>query len=175
MKKSDTYAGEPEILALVHVVKRPIAVHYPGTDKSTLFGEAYQKSADTVHLLSYPDKGRNSPGHYDLLFYEGEEDKPTELLKVGSYVIIRTGKTVWCLGLVMNADNDGNEIEVKFIYSSRNKHNKFNFGNADPVWCPVENVVLVCESPVCDQKELYSFQDNTVNMVEQIMNSMKRQ
>ena len=68
MKKSDTHAGEPEILALVHVIKRPITVHYPGTDKSTLFGEAYQKSADTVHLLSYPDRGRNSPGHYDLLF-----------------------------------------------------------------------------------------------------------
>ena len=75
----------------------------------------------------------------------------------------------------MNADNDGNEIEVKFMYPSRNKRNKFNFGNADPMWCPVENVVLVCESPVCDQRELYSFQDNTINTVEQIMNSMKRQ
>ena len=42
MEKSDTYAGEPEILALVHVIKRPFAVHYPGTDKSTLFGETYQ-------------------------------------------------------------------------------------------------------------------------------------
>ena len=74
---------------------------------------------------------------------------------------------------MMNAHNGGNEIEVKFMYPSRNKRNKFNFGNADPVWCPVENVVLVCESPVCGQKELYSFQDNTINTFEQIMNSMK--
>ena len=123
-------------------------MHYPGTDKSTLFGEAYQKSADTVHFLSYPDKGRNSPGHYDLLFYENEEGKPTELPKVGSYVIIRKGKTVWCPGLVIIVDNDGNEIEVNFTYTSRNKRNKFNFGNADPVWRPVENVVFVCQSPV---------------------------
>ena len=50
----------------------------------------------------------------------------------------------------MNADNYGNEIEVKFMYPSRNKRNKFYFGNVDPVWCPVENVVLLCESPVCD-------------------------
>ena len=149
MEMSDTYAGEPEVLALVHVIKHPIAVHYLGTDKSTLFGEAYQTSAGTVHLLGYPDRERNSPGHYDLLFYESEEDKPTELLKVGSYVIIRKGKTVQYPGLVMNADNDGNEIEVKFMCPSGNKHNKFNFGNADPVWCPVENVVLLCESPVC--------------------------
>ena len=157
VEKSGTYAGEPEILALVHVIKRLTAVHYPSTGKSTLFGEAYQKSADTVHLLSYSDRGRNSLGHYDLLFYEGEEDKSTELLKVGSYVIIRKGETVWYPGLVMNADNDGNEIEVKFMYPSRNKCNKFNLGNADPMWCLVENVVLVCESPVCHQKELYSF------------------
>ena len=155
MEKSDTYAGEPEILALVHVIKRLIAVHYPGTDKSNLFEEAYQNSADTVHILSYSDRGRNSPGHYDLLFYEGEEDKPTELPKVGSYLIIRKGKTVWYPGLVMNADNDGNEIEVKFMYPSGNKRNKFNLGNADPVWCLVENVVLVCQSPVCDQKAVF--------------------
>ena len=37
MEKSDTNAGEPEILALVHVIKRPFPIHYPGTDKSTLF------------------------------------------------------------------------------------------------------------------------------------------
>ena len=142
MEKSDTYAGEPEILVLFHVIKYPIAVHYPGTDKSTPFGEAYQRSADTVHLLSYSDRGRNSPGHYDLLFCEGEKDKPTELPKVGSYIIIRKGKTVWYPGLVMNADDDGNEIEVKFMYPSRNKRNKFNFGNADPMWCPVEMLSL---------------------------------
>ena len=135
MKKSDIHAGEREILASVHIVSRPIAVHYPGTDKSTLSREAYQKSADMVHLLSYPDRARNSPGHYDLLFYLSEEDKSTELPKVGSCVIIRRGKTVWYPGLVMDADNHGNEIEVKFMYPSGNKHNKFNFGNADPMWC----------------------------------------
>ena len=132
IEKSDTCASEPEILALVHVIKHPIAVQYSGKDKSTLFGEAYQKSADRVHLLSYPDRGRNSPERYDLLFYEGEEDKPTEFLKVDSYIIIRKGKTVWYPGSVMNADNYGNKIEVKFMYPSRNKRNKFNFSNAYP-------------------------------------------
>ena len=107
-------------------------MHYLGTDKSTLFREAYQKSADTVHFLSYPERRRNSPGHYDLLFYESEEDKPTESPKVGSYVMMRKGKTVWYPRLVMNADNDGNEIEVKFMYLSGNKRNKFNFDNGIP-------------------------------------------
>ena len=142
MEKSDTYAGQPEILTLVHVIKRPIAVHYMGTNKSTLFGEAYQESADTGHLLNYPDRGQNSPGHCDLLVYEVEEDNPTKLPKVGTYVIIRKGKAIWYPGLVMDVDNDA-EIEVRFMYPSGNKRNKFNFGNADPVWCPVENVVSV--------------------------------
>ena len=97
MEKSDTYAGQPEILTLVHVIKRPTAVHYMGTNKSTLFGEAYQESADTVHLLNYPYRGQNSLGHYDLLVSEVEEDKPTKLPKVGTYVIIRKGKTIWIL------------------------------------------------------------------------------
>ena len=35
--------------------------------------------------------------------------------------------------VVINTDNDGNEIEVKFMYPSGNKRNKFSFGNADPV------------------------------------------
>ena len=175
MEKSDTYAGQPEILALVHIIKRPIAVHYMGTNKNTLFGEAYQESADTVHLLNYPDRGQNSPGHYDLLVSEVEEDKSTKLPKVGTYVIIQKGKTIWYPGLVMDVDNDANEIEVKFMYPSGNKRNKFNFGNADPMWCPVENVVLECEAPACDQRELYSFQDNAINTIDKLMNDMKQQ
>ena len=140
-------------------------MHYPGTDKSTLFGEAYQKSADTVHLLSYPHKGRNSPGHYDLLFYESEEGKPTELPKVGSYVIIRKGKTVWCPGLVIIVDNDGSKIEVNFMYTSRNKRNNSTLVMQIPcgaLW----KMLSLCVNLRSDQKELYSFQDNTINTVE---------
>ena len=33
------YAGQPEILALVHVIERPITVHYEDSDKGTVFGE----------------------------------------------------------------------------------------------------------------------------------------
>ena len=146
-----------------------------GTNKSTLFGEAYQESADTVRLLNYPDRGQYSLGHYDLLVSEVEEDKPTKLPKVGTYVIIRKGKMIWYPGLVMDVDNDANEIEVKFMYPSGNKRNKFDFGDADPMWCPVQNVVLECEAPACDHRERYSFQDNAINTVEKLMNDMKQQ
>ena len=61
MAKSKTFAGEPELLALVYIIKRPIGLHYEDAAGQTLFGEAYLRdSADTVHLLNYPNSD-NSP------------------------------------------------------------------------------------------------------------------
>ena len=41
MEKNAEYAGQPGTLALVHVIERPITVHYEGSDKSTVFGEFF--------------------------------------------------------------------------------------------------------------------------------------
>ena len=41
MEKNSEYAGQPEILALVHVIERPITVHYEDSDKDTAFGEFF--------------------------------------------------------------------------------------------------------------------------------------
>ena len=38
-EKNAEYAGQLEILALVHVIERPINVHYEDSDKSTVFGQ----------------------------------------------------------------------------------------------------------------------------------------
>ena len=35
------YGGQPEILALVHVIERPITVHYEDSDKGTVFEEFF--------------------------------------------------------------------------------------------------------------------------------------
>ena len=51
MEKSGTYAGEPEILALVHLIKRPTAVHYP-TQIKALFLEKLTKSLLTGFIFS---------------------------------------------------------------------------------------------------------------------------
>ena len=39
MEKNAEYGGQPEILALVHVIERSITVHYEDSDKGTVFGE----------------------------------------------------------------------------------------------------------------------------------------
>ena len=41
MEKNAEYVGQPEILALVHVIERPITVHYEDSDKGTVFGEFF--------------------------------------------------------------------------------------------------------------------------------------
>ena len=41
MEKNVEYAGQPEIVALVHVIERPITVHYEDSGKGTVFGEFF--------------------------------------------------------------------------------------------------------------------------------------
>ena len=40
-EKNAEYGGQPEILAPVHVIERPITVHYEDSDKGTVFVEFY--------------------------------------------------------------------------------------------------------------------------------------
>ena len=39
MEKNAEYGGQPEILVLVHVIERPITVHYETQTIGTVFGE----------------------------------------------------------------------------------------------------------------------------------------
>ena len=39
MEKKTEFGGQPEISALVHVIERPITVHYEDSDKGTVFGD----------------------------------------------------------------------------------------------------------------------------------------
>ena len=41
IEKNAEYAGQPEILAQVHVIERPITVHYEDSDKGTVIGEFF--------------------------------------------------------------------------------------------------------------------------------------
>ena len=71
MKKNAEYGGEPEILALVHVIERPITVHYEDSDKGIVFGEFF------IDRLSI-----------DILYHPEEHDDKGELIKAGRYVLL---------------------------------------------------------------------------------------
>ena len=72
MKKNPEYGGQQEILALVHVIERPIIVHCEDSDKGTVFGEFFT----------------DRPGIY-ILYYLKERDDKGELIKAGHYVLLK--------------------------------------------------------------------------------------
>ena len=57
MEKNAEYGGQPEILALMHVIERPITVHNEDSDKGTVFGECLT-DRPSLDILYYPDKRR---------------------------------------------------------------------------------------------------------------------
>ena len=73
MEKNAQYAGQPEILALVHIIERPITVHYEDSDKGTVFGEFFTDRSSI-----------------DIFYYPEERDDKGELIKAGHYVLHRS-------------------------------------------------------------------------------------
>ena len=73
MEKKAEYGGQPEILALVHVIERPITVHYKDSDNGTVFGE-FCTDRPSIDILYYPE----------------ERDDKGELIKAGHYVLLGT-------------------------------------------------------------------------------------
>ena len=71
-EKNAEYGGQPEILALVHVIERPITVHYEDSDKGIVFGKFFTDRPGT-----------------DILYYPEERDDEGELIKAGHYVLLR--------------------------------------------------------------------------------------
>ena len=55
MEKDAEYGGQSEILAPVHVIRRPITVHYEDSDKGTGFGEFFTYRP-CVDILYYPEE-----------------------------------------------------------------------------------------------------------------------
>ena len=66
MKKNAEHGGQPEILGKVHVIERPITVHYEDLDKGTVFGEFFT----------------DLPG-VDFFYYPEKRDDKGELIKAG--------------------------------------------------------------------------------------------
>ena len=56
----------------MHVIEKPITVHYADSDKGTVFGEFFN----------------DRPG-LEILYYPEERDDKGELIKAGHYVLLR--------------------------------------------------------------------------------------
>ena len=72
IEKKAEYGGQPETLAPVHVIERPITVHYEDSDKGIVFGEFFT-DRPSIDILCYPEK----------------RDDKGKLIKAGHYVLLR--------------------------------------------------------------------------------------
>ena len=83
MEKNAEYGEQPEILALVHVIERPIIVHYEDPDKGTVFEEFFT-GRPSVDIFYYP------AGHYVLLRRATLLSQPEneKVYSLGDYVAV---------------------------------------------------------------------------------------
>ena len=124
MEKNAEYGGQPETLALAHVIERPITVHHGDSDKSTVFGEFFTDRPRT-EILYYPeehdDKGKLIKSrHYVLLgratlFRQPENEK---VYSLGDYVTVRSKTNDWFMCVISEINNPSKEVKVRFMRKS---------------------------------------------------------
>ena len=114
MEKNAEYGGQPEILAQVHVIERPITVHYEDSDKGTVFEEFFT-DRPSIDILYYPeecdDKGELiKTGHYVLL--------GRATYSLGNYVAVRSETNDWFMCVISEINDPSKEVKGRFMRKS---------------------------------------------------------
>ena len=124
MEKNAEYGGQPEILAKVHVMERPITVHCEDSDKGTVFGEFFTDRPG-IDILYYPeerdDKGELiKAGHYVLLRRATLLSQPEneEVHSLGDYVTVRSETNDWFMCVTSEINDHSKEVKVTFMRKS---------------------------------------------------------
>ena len=110
------YGGQTEILALVHIIQRPITVHYEDSDKDTVFG---------IDILYYPeerdDKGELiKAGHYVLLRRATLLSQPEneKVYSLGDYVAVHSEINNWFMCVISEINDPSKEVNFRFMRRS---------------------------------------------------------
>ena len=115
IEENAKYGGQPEILAPVHVIERPITVHNEHSNKGPVLGE----------FLYYPE-GRDDKrelmkaGHFMLLrraalLSQSENEKVYSLC---DYVAVCSETTVWFMCVISEINDPSKEAKVRFTRKS---------------------------------------------------------
>ena len=152
MVKNAEYEGQPEILALVHVIQRPITVHYEDSDKGTIFG---------IDILYYPeernDKGELiKAGHYVLLRRATLLSQPenAKVYSLGDYVALRSETNDWFMCVISEINDPSKEVKIRFM---RKSGQHFLLSKKLEKWFPKSAILHRCSIPSIDNRMCYSF------------------
>ena len=157
MEKNAEYGGQPEISTLVHVIERPITVHYEDSDKGTVFGEFFT-DRPSIDILYYPeerdDKGKLiKAGHYILLrratlFSQPENEK---VYSLGDYVTVRSETNDWFMCVTSEINDPSKEVKVRFMRKSRQY---FLLSKKLEKWFPKSAIFHRCSIPSIDKARI---------------------
>ena len=101
----------------MHVIERPITVHYEDSDKGTVFGELFTDCPGVV-ILYYPeerdDKGKLiKAGHYVLLRRATLLSQPEkeQVYSLGYYVTVRSETNDWFMCVISEINDPSKEVK----------------------------------------------------------------
>ena len=124
MEKNAEYGEQPEILALVHVIEKPITVHNEDSDKGTVFGELFT-DRPSIDIFYYPeerdDKGELiKAGHNMLLRTAALLSQPEneKVYSLGVCVTVCSETTDWFMCVISEINDPSKEVKVRFMRKS---------------------------------------------------------
>ena len=127
MEKNAEYGGQPEILALVHVIERPITitVHNEDSDKGTVLGEFFTDRL-SLDILYYPegrdDKGELIKAGHDMLLRRAallSQPENGKVYSLGDYVAVCSETTDWFMCVISEINDPAKEVKVRFMRKYR--------------------------------------------------------
>ena len=144
----------------MHVIERPITVHYEDSDKGTVFGEFFT-GRPSMEILYYPeerdDKGELiKAGHYILLRRETLSSQPENenVYSLGEYVAVCSETTDWFMCVVNEINDPSKEVKVRFM---RKSGQYFLLSKKLEKWFPKSAIFHRCSIPSIDNRMRYSF------------------
>ena len=154
MEKNAEYGEQPEILALVHVIERPITVHYEDSDKGTVFGEFFA-DRPSIDILYYP------AGHYVLLRRATLLSQPEneKVYSRGDYVAVCSETNDWFMCVISEINDPSTEVKARF---TRKSGQYFLLSKKLEKWFPKSAMFHRCSIPFIDNRMRYSFDAITI-------------
>ena len=136
----------------MHVIQRPIIVHYEDSDKGTVFG---------IDILYYreerADKGElMKAGHYVLHKRATLLSQP-ENVKVyflGDYVAVHSETNDWFMCVINEITDPSKEVKFRFM---RKSGQYFLPSKKLEKWFPKSPILYICSIPSIDNRMCYSF------------------
>ena len=141
MEKNPEYAGQPEVLALVHVIERSITVHYEDSGKDTVFGEFFTDRPSKRELIK--------AGHYVLLRRATLLSQPEngKVYSLGDYVAVRSETIGWFMCVISEVNDPSKEVKVGFM---RKSEQYFLLSKKLEKWFPKSAILHRCSVPSID-------------------------